>query len=52
VAFLGSDAHNVDKRPPNLAEAAALIEKKLGGETLAALRQTEEAFGLYREVRR
>ncbi len=50
VAFLGSDAHNVDKRPPNLAEAAALIERKLGPEPLAALREREAFFGLHAEV--
>jgi len=35
--FLGSDAHNLTTRPPNLAEAARVIEKKLGKEALADL---------------
>jgi len=35
--FLGSDAHNRTTRPPNLAEAARVIEKKLGKEALADL---------------
>ena len=46
VQLLGSDAHNVGARPPRLAEAAALIEKKLGPEVLAELRRTEESLGL------
>ena len=32
VRFLGSDAHNLSSRPPNLGGAAELIEKKLGRE--------------------
>ena len=32
VRFLGSDAHNLSSRPPDLRGAAELIEKKLGRE--------------------
>ena len=32
VRFLGSDAHNLSRRPPNLGGAVKLIEKKLGRE--------------------
>jgi len=35
--FLGSDAHNLTSRQPNLGSAAQVIEKKLGRETLDAL---------------
>lgn len=35
--FLGSDAHNLTTRTPNLADAARVIEKKLGKEALADL---------------
>ena len=37
VHFLGSDAHNLTTRKPNLGDAARVIEKKLGGETLEDL---------------
>ena len=37
VHFLGSDAHNLTTRKPNLGDAARVIEKKLGGEALAEL---------------
>ena len=37
VHFLGSDAHNLTTRKPNLGDAARVIEKKLGGEALADL---------------
>ena len=37
VHFLGSDAHNLTTRKPNLGDAARVIEKKLGEETLADL---------------
>lgn len=30
IHFLGSDAHNMTARPPNMGEAAQLIERKLG----------------------
>ena len=32
--FLGSDCHNSSSRPMNLGEGRAVVEKKLGGETL------------------
>ena len=37
VHFLGSDTHNLTTRQPNLGDAARVIEKKLGGETLEDL---------------
>ncbi len=37
ISFLGSDAHGISFRPPNLAQAAELICKKLGDETLKEL---------------
>ena len=30
INLLGSDCHNLDKRPPNLGEAISMIESKLG----------------------
>ena len=32
IKFLGSDAHNLETRPPNLGEAVEFLEKKLGRE--------------------
>ena len=37
INFLGSDCHNLTTRAPRMGEAAAVIEKKLGADTLAAL---------------
>ena len=37
IHFLGSDAHNLTARKPNLGEAARVIEKKLGRDTLEEL---------------
>ena len=37
VHFLGSDAHNLTSRAPNLGPALALMEKKLGPEALERL---------------
>lgn len=37
IHFLGSDTHNLTTRQPNLGDAARVIEKKLGGETLEDL---------------
>ena len=37
IHFLGSDAHNLTTRPPRLQQAAAVIAKKLGSDTLDAL---------------
>ena len=34
IHFLGSDAHNLTSRPPNLGEAARFIERKLGRDAL------------------
>lgn len=37
IHFLGSDTHNMTTRPPKLQQAAQVIEKKLGTETLDRL---------------
>lgn len=37
IHFLGSDAHNTDKRPPNLGEAYRVIEKKCGEAPLSRI---------------
>ena len=37
IHFLGSDCHNLDKRPPNMGEAARVITKKSGSEALDKL---------------
>ena len=37
IHFLGSDAHNLTERPPKLDQAAQIITKKLGSDTLEAL---------------
>lgn len=37
IHFLGSDAHNLTERPPKLDQAAQIITKKLGSDTLDAL---------------
>lgn len=37
VHFLGSDAHNLTARPPQMAQAAQVIREKLGKETLDRL---------------
>lgn len=37
IQFLGSDAHNLSSRAPNLGEALAFIERKLGDETVYRL---------------
>lgn len=37
IHFLGSDAHNLTTRSPNLAQAAQIITKKLGGDALEEL---------------
>ena len=34
IQFLGTDCHNLQKRPPRMGEAVRLIEKKLGGDFL------------------
>ena len=42
-SIIGSDCHNLESRRPNLAEARAVIEKKLGSRTLAAIDAKTEA---------
>ena len=37
IHFLGSDAHNMTTRAPNLAQAAQIITKKMGSDALEAL---------------
>ena len=37
IHFLGSDAHNLTNRPPNMKKAAQIIQKKLGAEALDQL---------------
>ena len=51
IQFLGSDAHNLGDRAPNLAQAMEKIEGKLGADALAWLRETEESCGLHRQSR-
>lgn len=41
VHFLGSDCHNMEKRPPNVAAAVDVIEKSLGKDAAAYLLNTE-----------
>lgn len=41
IDFLGSDCHNTTRRPPNLAGALDLIEKKLGADALREFSQRE-----------
>ncbi len=42
IQLLGSDCHNLTDRSPNLGEAVALIEKKLGEEAISYIRGCEE----------
>lgn len=47
IHFLGSDCHNLTTRPPRMAEAAAVIEKKLGLAPLSALTElTKDQLGI------
>ncbi len=39
IHFLGSDCHNTTTRPPQLAPAAAVIEKRLGSEFLGQMNE-------------
>ena len=39
IHFFGSDCHNLTDRKPNLGEAMALIEKRLGADTLSRIGQ-------------
>jgi protein-tyrosine phosphatase len=41
IQFLGSDAHNLTSRPPNLGEALEVIQRKQGQEALDYLRSFE-----------
>lgn len=40
VHFLASDAHNLDRRPPGLSEAAATVARRWGEEVAALLTET------------
>ena len=50
IHFLGSDAHNVSSRPPNLGAALDLIERKLGPRALDRLLDYERLIGTKNEV--
>ena len=50
IHFLGSDAHNLSSRAPNLGEALELIERKLGGGAIRRLRELERLTGVDREA--
>ena len=39
IQLLGSDCHNMKSRKPNLGEALALIQRKLGQDAIAAIRE-------------
>jgi tyrosine-protein phosphatase YwqE len=51
IHFLGSDAHNMTARPPELGQALALVERKLGPAAIERLQRYEqfavEGSGLY-----
>ncbi len=49
VHFLGSDAHNLTSRAPNMGEALALIERKLGTAAIERLLRLEGMIGFGRE---
>ena len=42
IHLLGSDCHNLDSRPPNMANALSRIENKLGQEAIADLFQYQD----------
>lgn len=42
IHFIGSDCHDLENRPPNLADAVACIDKKLGDSALRYLRHMEK----------
>lgn len=42
IHLLGSDCHNTSSRKPNLGEVTELIRKRLGEETVAAIRSHEK----------
>ncbi len=50
IHFLGSDAHNTTSRPPNLGDALALIEKKLGRRAIDRLLDLEKLTGVDSEA--
>ncbi len=50
IHFLGSDAHNTTSRQPNLGQALALIEKKLGPRAIDRLLALEKRTGVDPEV--
>ena len=50
IHFLGSDAHNVGSRAPNLGPTLALIERKLGPLALDRLLDYERLIGSRNEV--
>ena len=44
VHVISTDTHSLDKRPPRMAEAAAVLEKELGRETASKLLQNGAAI--------
>jgi len=44
IRFIGSDCHNMNHRPPNIAPALSVIEKKLGADTVAWLEHNSHLF--------
>ena len=50
IHFLGSDAHNLRSRAPNMGAALALIERKLGPRALDWLQDCERLIGRKNEV--
>ena len=44
VQFVGSDCHDLVKRPPNIASAVDVLEKKLGGEAVVYLDRVESVW--------
>lgn len=44
IHFLGSDAHNMTSRPPDLGQAVQAIGKKLGPQALDQLEMNEQIF--------
>ena len=53
IDFMGSDAHNLTTRAPNMRPAVDAIEKKLGSDALKHIRRNEkliyDAYGKYLE---
>lgn len=44
IAFLGTDCHNMDDRQPNMAQARAVIEKKLGADFYTQFQENASAL--------